>query len=297
MKLSSEQLELILEIIDRGNFSAAARALNRVPSAVSMAIANLEAELNLQLLERSKNHLAPTEVALSIEPHARLIVTKLRQLEMHLTELSTGLETSLSIGIAADVNQKFLLAGIKQLIQHYPLLNIEMVSAPQQELKTRLHNNEIDLYIAYSSSQLDSNERFRLLRMEQFVAAVSLKDAQQLKAHNKNELTMLSELRQIIVASKHYPLPDSRVLVSDSCWYSDSLSMAIDMVEKGLGWGNFPLSVVQEHFAKQRLVRLAFLDTTNGLDMPIHAIWPSYKPLSKSMQLLIELWQKQTDSK
>lgn len=297
MKLSSEQLELILEIIDRGNFSAAARALNRVTSAVSMAIANLEAELNLQLFERSKNHLAPTEVALSIEPHARLIVTKLRQLEMHLTELSTGLETSLSIGIAADVNQKFLLAGIKQLIQHYPLLNIEMVSAPQQELKTRLHNNEIDLYIAYSSSQLDSNERFRLLRMEQFVAAVSLKDAQQLKAHNKNELTMLSELRQIIVASKHYPLPDSRVLVSDSCWYSDSLSMAIDMVEKGLGWGNFPLSVVQEHFAKQRLVRLAFLDTTNGLDMPIHAIWPSYKPLSKSMQLLIELWQKQTDSK
>ncbi|ENX35942.1 hypothetical protein F889_00641 [Acinetobacter colistiniresistens] len=293
MKLSREQLELILEIIDRGNFSAAARALNRVPSAVSMSIANLEAELNLKLFERSKNHLAPTEVALSIEPHARLILTKLRQLDLHLTELSTGLETNLCIGIAADVNQKFLLAGIEQLIQRYPLLNIEMVSAPQQELKTRLHNNEIDLYIAYSSSQLDNNERFRLLGMEQFVAAVSPKDAQQLKAHNKNELTMLSELRQIIVASKQYPLPDSRVLVSDAYWYSDSLSMAIDMVEQGLGWGNFPLSVVQAHFAKQSLVRLAFLDTTNGLDMPIHAIWPAYKPLSKSMQCLIELWEKQ----
>ncbi|ENU21620.1 hypothetical protein F993_03541 [Acinetobacter proteolyticus] len=297
MKLSREQLELILEIIDRGNFSAAARALNRVPSAVSMAIANLEAELNLKLFERSKNHLSPTEVALSIEPHARLIVTKLGQLDLHLTELSTGLETNLCIGIAADVNQKFLLAGIEQLIQHYPLLNIELVSAPQQELKTRLHNNEIDLYIAYSSSQLDNNERFRLLGMEQFVAAVSPKDAQQLKAHNKNELTMLSELRQIIVASKHYPLPDSRVLVSDSYWYSDNLSMAIDMVEQGLGWGNFPLSVVQTHFAKHSLVRLAFLDTTNGLDMPIHAIWPAYKPLSKSMQLLIELWEKQINMK
>ncbi|MFW1837926.1 LysR family transcriptional regulator [Acinetobacter gyllenbergii] len=293
MKLNREQLELILEIMDRGNFSAAARALNRVPSAVSMAIANLEAELNLKLFERSKNHLTATEVALSIEPHARLILTKLGQLDLHLTELSTGLETSLCIGIAADVNQKFLLAGIEQLIQRYPLLNIDMVSAPQQELKTRLHNNEIDLYIAYSSSQLDNNERFRLLGIEQFVAAVSPKDAQKLKAQNKNELTMLSELRQIIVASKHYPLPDSRVLVSDSCWYSDNLSIAIDMVEQGLGWGNFPLSVVQTHFAKQRLVRLAFLDTTNGLDMPIHAIWPAYKPLSKSMQLLIELWEKQ----
>lgn len=293
MRLNREQLELILEIIDRGNFSAAARALNRVPSAVSMAIANLEAELNLKLFERSKNHLEPTEVTLSIEPHARLIVTKMRQLDMHLTELSTGLETRISIGIAADMNQRYLLAGVEQLIQLYPLLNIEMVCAPQQELKARLQNNEIDLYVAYSSSELDKNERFRLLGVEKFVAAISPKDAQQLKDHDKNELTMLSELRQIIVASKHYPLPDRRVLVSDAYWYSDNLAMAINMVEQGMGWGNFPLSIVSEHFSKQSLIRLEFSDTTNGLDMPIHAIWPSYKPLSKTLQHLIKLWEKQ----
>ncbi|GAB01819.1 MULTISPECIES: LysR family transcriptional regulator [Acinetobacter] len=293
MRLNREQLELILEIIDRGNFSAAARALNRVPSAVSMAIANLEAELNLKLFERSKNHLEPTEVTLSIEPHARLIVTKMRQLDMHLTELSTGLETRISIGIAADMNQRYLLAGVEQLIQLYPLLNIEMVCAPQQELKARLQNNEIDLYVAYSSSELDKNERFRLLGVEKFVAAISPKDAQQLKDHDKNELTMLSELRQIIVASKHYPLPDRRVLVSDAYWYSDNLAMAINMVEQGMGWGNFPLSIVSEHFSKQSLIRLEFSDTTNGLDMPIHAIWPSYKPLSKTLQHLIQLWEKQ----
>ncbi|ENX09298.1 MAG: LysR family transcriptional regulator [Acinetobacter sp.] len=293
MKLTSEQLELILEIIDRGNFSAAARALNRVPSAVSMAIANLEAELNLKLFERSKNHLAPTDIALSIEPHARLIVTKLRQLEMHLTELSTGLETRIAIGVAADVNQKLLLPAIAHLLQRYPLLDIEMVSAPQQELKARLHQNEIDLYIAYSSSELDRNERFRLLGTEKFVAAISPQGAQQLKDNHKNELTMLSELRQIIIASKHYPLPDSRVLVSDSYWYSDSLLMAINMVEQGFGWGNFPLSTVQEHFTQGSLVRLEFHDTTNRLDMPIHAIWPSHKPLSQTIQMLIELWTKQ----
>lgn len=293
MRLNREQLELILEIIDRGNFSAAARALNRVPSAVSMAIANLEAELNLKLFERSKNHLEPTEVTLSIEPHARLIVTKMRQLDIHLTELSTGLETRISIGIAADMNQRYLLAGVEQLIQLYPLLNIEMVCAPQQELKARLQNNEIDLYVAYSSSELDKNERFRLLGVEKFVAAISPKDAQQLKDHDKNELTMLSELRQIIVASKHYPLPDRRVLVSNAYWYSDNLAMAINMVEQGMGWGNFPLSIVSEHFSKQSLIRLEFSDTTNGLDMPIHAIWPSYKPLSKTLQHLIQLWEKQ----
>ncbi|ENW06066.1 LysR family transcriptional regulator [Acinetobacter beijerinckii] len=292
MKLSSEQLELILEIIDRGNFSAAARALNRVPSAVSMAIANIEAELNLKLFDRSKNHLSPTEISLSIEPHARLIVNKIRQLEMHLSELSTGLNTSICIGVAADLNQTLLLSGIQQLTQRYPLLNIEMICAPQQELKARLHNNEINLYVAYSSSNIDSNQRFRLLGVEKFVAAVSPQDAQQLKDCHKNELTTLSELRQIIVASKQYPLSDPRILVSESYWYTDNLFMAINMVEQGLGWGNFPLSVVNENFSKQSLIRLEFSDTTNGLDMPIHAIWPSYKPLNQALQLLIELWAK-----
>jgi DNA-binding transcriptional LysR family regulator len=65
------------------------------------------------------------------------------------------------------------------------------------------------------------------------------------------------------------------------------------MVEQGMGWGNFPFSVVSEHFSKQSLIRLEFSDTTNGLDMPIHAIWPSYKPLSKTLQRLIQLWEKQ----
>ncbi len=38
--------------MDKGSFSAAARSLKRVPSAVSMAIANMEAELGYALFER-----------------------------------------------------------------------------------------------------------------------------------------------------------------------------------------------------------------------------------------------------
>ncbi|WP_321148134.1 helix-turn-helix domain-containing protein, partial [Serratia marcescens] len=44
MNFSSDNIELFLAVLDRGSFSAAARALRRVPSAVSMAIANMEAE-------------------------------------------------------------------------------------------------------------------------------------------------------------------------------------------------------------------------------------------------------------
>lgn len=42
MNFSSDNIQLFLAVLDRGSFSAAARALQRVPSAVSMAIGNLE---------------------------------------------------------------------------------------------------------------------------------------------------------------------------------------------------------------------------------------------------------------
>lgn len=45
MNFSSDSIQLFLAVLERGSFSAAARALGKVPSAVSMGIANLEAEL------------------------------------------------------------------------------------------------------------------------------------------------------------------------------------------------------------------------------------------------------------
>lgn len=53
MAFTSETLKVFLAVVDSGSFSAAARKLGRVPSAVSMAVSQLEAELDLVLFDRS----------------------------------------------------------------------------------------------------------------------------------------------------------------------------------------------------------------------------------------------------
>ena len=47
MNINQEQLIIFKTVIESGSFSAAARKLGKVPSAVSMSIANLEIDLNL----------------------------------------------------------------------------------------------------------------------------------------------------------------------------------------------------------------------------------------------------------
>uniref|UniRef100_UPI0022848045 LysR family transcriptional regulator n=1 Tax=Escherichia coli TaxID=562 RepID=UPI0022848045 len=143
MHYSPEALHAFVEAAALGSFSAAARALRRVPSAVSMAIANMEAELGFALFDRSHREPTPTALALALAPHARLIAGQLKQLQVHAIELSQGLESRLSIGVASDINGASLLAAVKTLSQRYPLLNIEVLSAPQDDVLHMLHEGRI----------------------------------------------------------------------------------------------------------------------------------------------------------
>ena len=72
MAFNSDNVQVFLTVLDHGSFSAAARALSRVPSAVSMTIAHLEAELDVQLFDRSGREPRPTAAARALEPQARL---------------------------------------------------------------------------------------------------------------------------------------------------------------------------------------------------------------------------------
>jgi glucose-1-phosphate thymidylyltransferase short form len=56
----------------------------------------------------------------------------------------------------------------------------------------------------------------------------------------------LINIRQIVVASSEHEMTDSRSIIGAMYWKTNSLQTAINMVEAGLGWGNFPLSLVQD---------------------------------------------------
>ncbi|XOQ10222.1 MAG: LysR substrate-binding domain-containing protein [Serratia liquefaciens] len=99
----------------------------------------------------------------------------------------------------------------------------------------------------------------------------------------------LVNVRQIMVASRDLPIADLRPRVAESYWRTDSLPMALNMVEAGLGWGNFPLSLTAPLLAQGRLIRLKFKNTKNELRLPIHLVWLKSRPLDKAARELVAL--------
>lgn len=295
MNFSSDNIELFLTVLDKGSFSAAARALKRVPSAVSMGIANMEAELGFPLFDRSHREPVPTDLALALAPHARLIAGQLKQLQVHAVELSQGLESTLSIGVTSDMNRGSLLGAIKVLSRRYPLLNIEVLTAPQDDVLQMLHQGRVAVCLAFGGLNVKPGEQFYFVGDESLVATLSPQhpalSGSAGDASGELFLEDLVNVRQIMVASRDLPMEDLRPRVAESYWSTDSLAMAMDMVETGLGWGNFPLSLVGPLLDQGRLVRLKFKNTRNELRLPMHLIWLNNQPLDKAARELVALMQ------
>lgn len=71
-----DQLRVFVAVIDCGSFSRAARELHRTQSVISYTIANLEAQLNVELFDRSKRKPTLTEAGKALLADARTVGMK-----------------------------------------------------------------------------------------------------------------------------------------------------------------------------------------------------------------------------
>jgi DNA-binding transcriptional LysR family regulator len=134
---------------------------------------------------------------------------------------------------------------------------------------------------------MNAQERFQFVGSERMIATLAA-DSPLLQGQDLF-LEDLVHVRQIFVASRDLPISETRPLVGESYWRTDNLQTAMEMVEAGLGWGNFPLSVVQSLLDSGRLKRLNFRNIENGLVLPVHAVWLKSQPLQKGALALVEL--------
>ncbi|APC37670.1 LysR family transcriptional regulator [Nocardiopsis dassonvillei] len=292
MALSSDGIELFLAVVDHGSFSGAARALRRVPSAVSMGIANIEAELGYPLFDRSRREAVPTPRALALVPHARSVASRLRLLQVHAVELSRDLESTLTVAVAAGVPDRDLLDALARVGGRYPLLRVNLLRAPQDGVREMLHRERADLALLAAAPDVDREEVFTNVTDEVFVAVVSATaDTPGLPA-DLRRLEDLGASRQIVVAGPDDAVADRRLLVSDARWHVDSVEAALGLVERGAGWANLPLGEVREAVAAGRVRVLEFVNLKNGLAMPVHLVWLRRRPLRRAAGEVVALMSR-----
>jgi DNA-binding transcriptional LysR family regulator len=289
MSFSSDNVEVFLAVIDHGSFSAAARALGRVPSAVSMAIANLEAELDLQLFDRSGREPQPTAAARSLEPQARLLAAQLRQLQVQALALTQGLENRLTLAIAPELLSAAWSDPLAALAREYPLLEVEVLAAPQADALAMLHSGRAQLALVFERPSLDGREGFQEVASETMVAVMAPDHPVLAAAGGRLREEHLTTTRQIVVAGRDLATQDPRFVFARHVWRTDNALAALSLITAGLGWGWLPRNFARPHVAAGALVEIPFENLSNGLDLWVDVVWSRERPLGLGAQRFVAL--------
>ncbi len=290
MAFTSDSVLVFLAVLDQGSFSAAARALGRVPSAVSMAIANLEAELALPLFDRTGREPRPTASARALEPQARQIALQLRQLDAHALALTQGLEQRLTLAITPELLSARWTAPLAQLAAEHPLLDVEVLVTPQADALAMLHTGRAQLALVFERPQLDGREAFQQVGNETLVAVVAPGHPLLVQPHPPGGLgeAELVNTRQIVIAGRDGGVADQRVVFGRHVWHTDSPEAACNLLEAGLGWGWLPTGLVQERLERGRLVALPLATLDNGMALCVDVVWSRERVLGLGARYLVE---------
>ncbi len=292
MAFSSDNVRVFLAVLDAGSFSAAARRLGRVPSAVSMTIAQLEAELDLVLFDRGTREPRPTDVARALEPRARQLASQLRQLQAHAQELHQGLERRLTLAIASELLSVPWSQPLATLAREFPSLDVEVLSAPQAAALRMLHAGDAQLALVFERPGTDERESFQELGHEVLVAVMSPDHPEARARQDHLSLKDLLDVRQIAVASRDARGADPRVLVARQIWRTDSHLATLSLVQAGLGWAYLPQRLVAPLVAAGQLVEIRFGNMSNQLRLWVDVVWQNDQPLGLGAKRFIELMRR-----
>lgn len=110
-RINLNDVRLLMQVIEHGSYTAAARAIGVPKSTISQRIAALEAAVGTGLLRRTSRSFSLTEAGSQLLPHVRAIEALARQLEQSLMERDGALQGTLRISCSHAIAQ-FALAPI-----------------------------------------------------------------------------------------------------------------------------------------------------------------------------------------
>lgn len=148
-KVKLSQLRALVTIADCGNFSEAALQLDLSQSTVSHAIATLEEELGIVLLQRGRHGANLTAVGERIIPHARQLLGLLDTIASEADQAKGLQGGTLRIASFRSVATHVIPGAIARLHHRYPNITVNLLEMDEvHQLKQALHKGDADMVVA-----------------------------------------------------------------------------------------------------------------------------------------------------
>lgn len=147
--LNVQRLRVLREVLAQGSFSEAASALNYTQSAISQAIATLESEAGVPLLDRDRRGVRPTSAGERLNEHAGRILAQLDAAEAELGAIAGVKGGELRMASFPTAGATLMPLAIASFRSAHPDVTLSLVEGEPEELIPRLRDGEFDLGLIF----------------------------------------------------------------------------------------------------------------------------------------------------
>lgn len=283
-----DQLRTLVTVAEEGNFSAAARRLKRVQSAVSTAMANLEAQLGVALWDRSTKIARLTEEGLAVLGRARRVLAEMDALRAFTTSLVGGVEARVSLCVDTLFPVPALVDACAAFATRFPAVDLRVDIATMSDVSEHVLDASATVGVVSLPGVRAGLER-RSLDAAILMLPVASASHPLASFRGRIPTARLAEHVQVVLSERNADgVPDQGVL-SPRTWRVADLQAKHAMLVAGLGWGNLPEHLAKEDLARKRLVRVrpeAWSEDEHVLHF--HAIHRTSQPLGPAHTWMLE---------
>lgn len=287
MDLTLDQLRVLVAIRDAGSFSAAARALGRVQSAVSQAVKVLEEAQGVELFDRRTHRPTLTAVGEVLIDQARTVLAAAARFAAIAAGTRTGLEPSLALAIDPLVPTAPLIDSLRALQLQYPDLPVSFSTEGVSGAERRLRDGSASLaFCLLLPSPPDDLTVYPIMDLR----LVPVVAAEHPLAGRKLTRTDLEAHVQLVLASTLNDEGASYGVVSSRVWRFVDLGRRLDFLLAGFGWCKMPPYLVASYLANGKLVELDITDETIAptRTLPVYAAHVRDRHLGRGGRWLLD---------
>ncbi|MDX2142059.1 MAG: LysR substrate-binding domain-containing protein [Rhodospirillaceae bacterium] len=203
-KLRLRHLELIAEVYDCRSVLKASKRLNLTQPAVTKAVKDIEATLNLELFERTNRGLNPTLYGEIFARHAKTVLSQLRHAAEELESRRAGYSGHVTVGTLIAASASLLPRAIIMLKKQRPGVAISVIDGTFDFLLPKLMVGDLDMVLGRLP---DVGQSSALIYEEFYAEPICLVTRRGHPLSRKRQL----ELRNLIDEPWILPLPETMI--------------------------------------------------------------------------------------
>jgi DNA-binding transcriptional LysR family regulator len=238
-ELTLRQLQYFVAVVDLGSVTAAAAACHISQAAASMALAQLEKSLGVDLLIRSRSRkLSPTAAGTEFAAHARAVLERVVEAEAAVSESVEQMRGALRIGCSPTLAPRLVPPLAQYFTEHYPLVDLRITEGTPGEIQDEVRQGKLDMAFGYA---WQADEDLRCEHIVDVHLQVVLPAGHRLAGRKSLRLAEIVHEPAVILdvpptEQRLTALVQSVGLELDIRWRSTSMESIRSLVGRGLGY-------------------------------------------------------------